>query len=356
VSWFDKTSWKNRYTKLLQWEYWPIWTFYFPNIFYYLWSALMERHMVFFTAANPGLFTGGSGMESKYTTIMMLPSDLRPKTVLAKAGQDFSVVKEDMEKEGLTYPVIAKPDIGYRGMLVKKVSNDTQLKNYLNKYDLDFLVQEFIDLPKEGGVHYHRFPGEATGHITSVTLKEYLSVTGDGKSTVLELVKNYDRALLQIKRLRENYPEILNKIPEKGAIVPLGNIGNHSKGTRFINGNHLIDEAMVAAFQNIVDHMEGVHYGRFDLKCYDYEEMKLAKNIKVIELNGIGAEPTHIYDPTKMSYFEAVLTITRHWRVIRKLSKTNHKLGVPYMKFKTMLKHLENHRQYVKKINRINTS
>ncbi len=355
VSWFDRIAWKNRRTRLMQWEYWPVFAFYFPNFFYYLWAAIKERHLMFFTAANPGLFTGGTGLESKYTTIMMLPFDLRPKTILARAGQDFLEVTQNMQRQGLTYPVIAKPDIGYRGMLVKKVNNDHELKEYLARYDLDFLVQEFIDLPKEGGVHYHRFPGQARGKITSVTLKEYLSVTGNGKSTVLDLVKNDDRALLQIERLKENYAEVLKTIPPKGEKVPLGNIGNHSKGTRFINGNYLIDEKMTAAYQNIVDQLDGVHYGRFDVKCKDYDDMKRAKNIKVIELNGVGAEPTHIYDPTKMSYWEAVFTITRHWRVIWKLSRANHQRGIPYMKLKTMLKHLARHRQYIQKINRINT-
>lgn len=307
------------------------------------------------TAANPGLFTGGTGMESKYTTIMMVPPELRPKTILVKAGEDISKVREDMGNEGLEYPVIAKPDIGYRGLLVKKVRDEEQLRNYLEKYDLDFLVQEYIDLPKEGGVHFHRFPDAEKGNITSVTLKEYLTVVGDGRSSVLDLVKKRDRALLQIRRLKESYSEILETIPKAGVEVALGSIGNHSKGTRFINGNHLVDEAMVKAYQNIVDQLDGVYYCRFDLKCNNYEEMREAKNIKVIEINGIGAEPTHIYDPTKISYFGAVRTITRHWKVIWQLSAANHKRGISYMKFKTMLGHLKNHRKYIQKINRINT-
>lgn len=306
------------------------------------------------TTVNPGLFTGGMGMESKYSTIMMFPPELRPQTVLARPGQDFEEIKAAMNKEGLEFPLIAKPDIGYRGMLVKKVKNEMELKAYLEKYPLDFLLQEFIDLPKEGGVLYYRFPNEDKGRISSVTLKEFLKVTGDGKSTVLELVKKSDRALLQMERLKENYAEVLQQVPPTGTEVPLGSIGNHSKGTTFINGNHLIDHEMEDAFQKIVDQLEGIDYGRFDLKCTSYEDMKRGKNIKVIEINGIGAEPTHIYDPTKMSYFEAVGTITKHWRIILKLSKENRKKGIPRTKVSDLFRYLLRHRKYVKKIARIN--
>ncbi|KAA3621389.1 MAG: hypothetical protein DWQ02_27820 [Bacteroidetes bacterium] len=306
------------------------------------------------TNVNPGLFTGGMGMESKYATIMMFPPELRPKTVLARPGQDFEEIKTAMKGEGLDFPLIAKPDIGYRGMLVKKVKNELELRAYLEKYPLDFLLQEFIDLPKEGGVLYYRYPDEERGKITSVTLKEFLTVKGDGESTVLELVKKSDRALLQLERLKENYAEVLQQVPPSGTEVPLGSIGNHSKGTAFINGNHLIDREMEDAFQKIVDQLEGIDYGRFDLKCTSYEDMKRGKNIKVIEINGIGAEPTHIYDPTKMSYFEAVGTITKHWKIILNMSRKNRQIGIPRLKTSDLFRYLLKHRRYVKKINRIN--
>ena len=50
----------------------------------------------------------------------------------------------------------------------------------------------------------------------------------------------------------------------------------------------------------------------------------------IIELNGAGSEPTHMYDP-KNSLFDAWREITRHWRILWKISRINHKNGVNYM-------------------------
>lgn len=356
MNWLNKISWKNRLTKLTQWEYWPMYTFYAPLLAYYAFEAIRFRHPFFMTAVNPGLFTGGTGMESKYTTIMMLPEELRPRTILVRAGEEFNKVVELMQGEKLVYPVIAKPDVGYRGLLVKKIKNEAELKNYLQKYDIDFLIQELITLPEEGGVHYHKFPGEKGGRITSVTLKEFLSVTGDGISTVLELVQQYDRALLQIERLRENFSEILDTVPEKGQVVPLGAIGNHSKGTAFINGNYLIDKEMEEAYGEIVNQLKDVYYCRFDLKFENTDDLKKASNLKVIEINGICAEPTHIYDPGNISYFGAVATIARHWKIITQLARVNNKSGVTYMDIGEMFAAIRKHFAYIKKINKISAT
>jgi hypothetical protein len=301
------------------------------------------------TAANPGLFTAGTGMESKYTTIMMVPEELRPKTILSTVGEEFDAVKSRIQKEGISYPLIAKPDIGYRGLLVKKIKDEAGLKAYLDKYPLDFLVQELIDYKEEAGIHFHRFPGKK-GKITSITLKKFLTVTGDGVSSVLELVHKNDRASLQLERLEDTYAETLKLIPERGEVVPLGSIGNHSKGTTFINGNDLIDPSMVSAYEKMVDQLEGIHYCRFDIKCKNLEDMKSGQGIKVIEINGIGAEPTHIYDPTKTSFLGAVRTIGQHWNVILKISMANNRLGIPYFGIKSMIKTLLNHRTYIKNI------
>ena len=354
MNWLNNITWKNRYTRLTQWEYWPIFTFYGPLFFYYIFLAIRARHPFFMTATNPGIFTGGTGMESKYKTIMMLPEALRPKTILAEVDEDFDHIRNKMDEEGLSYPVIAKPDIGYRGLLVKKIKNDTDLKAYLERFPLDFLIQEYIALSREAGVHFHRFPGQEKGKITSVTLKKYLSVTGDGSSTVMELVKNSDRALLQIDRLLASYETLLDTVPAMGEGVPLGTIGNHSKGTTFINGNDMIDEEMEATYGKIVDQLNGIHFCRFDLKCEAFEDLKTGHGIKVIEINGIGAEPTHIYDPNHISFWGAIRTIGRHWTIIWKLARINHHRGVPYFGIRKMIKTLLEHRSYIKNINRIN--
>ncbi|MBK8702766.1 MAG: hypothetical protein IPN33_03545 [Saprospiraceae bacterium] len=106
--------------RLLNWEYWPSYTIYLPVLPYILWLMARSRHIAFFTGANPGIFTGGFGFESKFQTIQKIPAALRPNSVWVAAGLPFYQVVELLASAGLHFPLIAKPDLGFRGFLVKK--------------------------------------------------------------------------------------------------------------------------------------------------------------------------------------------------------------------------------------------
>ena len=117
---------------------------------------------------------GGNGLESKYKTIIKIPEEYRPKTVFAPKYSDFSAIQKAIKETAIEFPIIAKPDIGFRGLLVKKLYSEAELESYLQKYPVDFIIQEFVSFSKEFGVLYYRLPQEAKGHITSITLKEFL--------------------------------------------------------------------------------------------------------------------------------------------------------------------------------------
>ncbi len=351
MNWSNRIEQRAYFIKLLNWEYWPTLAFYWPMFVYGPLLALRSRHPCFFTGTNPSIDAGGLGLESKFATLQLIPPEMRPISLLIPIGETFEFTQQKINAAGLQFPIIAKPDVGYRGFLVQKIHSETELRDYLNRYSIPIILQEFLQHPVEVGVLYFRLPGEATGRITSFTQKEFLHVIGDGKSSVLELVTAKPRALLQLQRLLSSYgDELLNSIPAMGERVSLGEIGNHSKGTYFINGNHLINPKMVAAFDRIADQIPGFDYGRFDLKCMRMEDLQRGENLKVIELNGIGAEPTHIYDQTMMTYPKAVLTILWHWTMIRKIAALNHRKGTPYWKTLRILRALADLRQYHKNI------
>ena len=96
----------------------------------------------------------------------------------------------------MTYPLIAKPDIGERGFLVEKLTSEKDLLAYLAQTKVNFLIQEFINLPLEISVLYYRMPSASKGHITSFCIKETLKVQGDGASTIEQLMLAYPRAVL----------------------------------------------------------------------------------------------------------------------------------------------------------------
>lgn len=337
------------FIRLFNWEYWPAQAIYIPMLFYFLWLLIRGRQPQYFTAANPGIYFGGMGVESKYETLQKIPEKLRPVSVLVKAGDSFDQTLQKLHTAGIGFPLFAKPDIGFRGLLVKRIATAAELEAYLSRFPLDFIVQGLIDYPMEVGVLYYRMPDEKQGTVSSLTLKEFLYVTGDGVSTVLELVKNKPRALLQLDRLRDTHAAVLDTVPPAGQQVSLGAVGNHSKGTRFIDGCHLITPELCAHFDRLSHQMEGIYYGRFDLKCQSLDDLVTGEHLKVIELNGVCAEPTHIYDP-KHSFFYGLRQTARHWRILTLISTQTRRNGFVPPTPRTTIKAIFSLRPYAARI------
>lgn len=267
--------------------------------------------------------------ESKYDVLKLVPDQYKPKTVFVKGGSTKQQVIDLLRQHQFKFPVIFKPDLGERGFMVKRIFNDRDMDHYLEKMKLDFLIQELVDLPVECGVFYTRFPDEKDGRVTSLVLKEMLSVTGNGTSTLEELILDKPRAKLQLEKLSAAHAEKINVIIPKGEVVDLNQIGNHCLGTKFLSGEHLVNEKLSHAFDLISKQIDGFYFGRFDLRCASIEDLYLGK-IKIMELNGCGAEPAHIYHPG-FSLWKALRVLSIHWKNMFVISVQNHKRGVPYL-------------------------
>jgi hypothetical protein len=315
--------------KLKSWEYWPFGIVQFPVIIYWLWLSVRARSFLFFSASNPSIPMGGMFGESKFDILCRLPSSVVPATILITIPASAQQVIASMHNSGLNFPVIFKPDIGERGHLVKKVEDEADVERYLTKVKSDFLVQEFVDLPLEFGIFYTRFPEEKKGEVTSVIMKEMLSVTGDGRSTLKELIFNKDRAKLQWENLRTVYHNRLGEILPMRQTLELVSIGNHARGTKFLDGSHLINEKLSETFDNISRSINGFYFGRYDLRCATREDLYEGK-VKIMELNGCGAEPAHIYHPG-FSLVKAVGVLLRHWKNIFIIAGQNRKRGTEYI-------------------------
>ncbi len=318
--------------KLLNWEYWPFELIYTPPFLYYLYLSIKARSPFFFSAANPGIETGGMMGESKIKVLEKVPKQYLPTTMYVENGYALKEVLQNLKASGLDFPLIAKPNIGSRGFLVKKITNQEELAEYLQELKVDFLLQEYIDSPMELSVMYYRFPNQRSGTVSSLTVKKYLSVHGDGTSNILELIKKSDRAKLQLDTLIHTHAYLMDRVPANGELVELVPLGNHCRGAMFINGNHLIDDRITKVFDGISHQLDGIYFGRFDLKCTSLEALK-AGHVKILEINGVGAEPAHIYDPS-YSLIQAFKDIIRQWNVIYRLSVFNKHRGQSFMSFK----------------------
>ncbi|MDO1448529.1 hypothetical protein Q0590_19790 [Rhodocytophaga aerolata] len=331
----------NSWIKLTKWEFWPFWLFYTPIYFYWIWLSIRARSFVFFSAANPRMELGGFGGYSKYNVIKQFSSELIPKTVLINSAvSDPEELLKQIKSQGLSFPLIIKPDVGERGWKVEKINHSQAFMEYLSQNRQKLLIQEYIDYPLEFGIMYHRMPGQARGYITSIVQKEFLSVTGDGKSTLQELFNRFTRTKYHLPMLLKLYKGELTKVLKPGEVLELVSIGNHARGTTFLNANHLITPGLVQVFDNISRTIDGFYFGRYDIRVPGLEDLYAGRNIKILELNGANSEPAHIYDP-QMRISHAYKHLFRHWHILFNISMQNHKKGhsfTPLLKAMTILR------------------
>ncbi|MBN9382457.1 MAG: NRDE family protein [Chitinophagaceae bacterium] len=304
--------------RLKHWEYWPFLIVYAPIFFYWIWLSLRARSLFFFSTANPTITNAGFLLESKRQIYDLLPEGSYPKTVYCRKGVFLGALMD----RGLTYPVIAKPDIGQRGMGVELLKDECQLMRYAVRSKVDFLLQEYIDYPLEIGVFYYRVPGEPKGFISGIVGKEMLSVTGDGHSTVEELLCSNERYVLQLPLLRRTYGLSLQRVPGVGEATLLVPYGNHSRGAKFLDYSHRITPRLAAVIDDLCRQIPGFYFGRLDIKFNSWEELEAGEAFSIIELNGAGSEPTHIYDP-RHSIFFAWREIKRHLDILYVVSRVN---------------------------------
>jgi hypothetical protein len=338
------------FIRLFHWEYWPFHVVYALIYPYWFFLCLRARSLFFFNTANPHILNGGFLMESKKAIYELIPADHYPATLLFKAGTDPVEVLESAKRHQIVFPLIAKPDIGMKGLSVKKIENGEELAEYAGSSKVDFLVQAFIPFEKEVGIFYYRYPNETKGHISGIVQKEFLAVKGNGKQTIRELLEKDRRYILQLPALERLYGKRMDEVLQVNREELLVPYGNHARGAKFIDISHLADEELTDTIDRICSNVNGFYFGRLDIRYQSWEALKRGENFSIVELNGAGSEPTHMYDP-RHSLFYAWKEIIRHWNILFRISRINHKLlKKPYMNIPQGLKMLKANRNYVKLI------
>lgn len=325
----DKYPW---YIKLSSWEYWPMWVLYIPVYVQHIWLSLKARSPFFIYKANPAIDEGFILCDSKFKTQQIVPEEYLPKTIFVNKEDSLNIILNKLNEVSISFPIILKPDIGFRGLLVHKINNEGQLETVLKKVRVNHIIQEYVNFSVEVGVFYYRFPNDKKGSIPSITVKEFLSVTGNGKLTLSELINLKPRAILQLEGLKTKFSTLWDEIIPTGKEIILESIGNHNRGTKFINGNHYNCQDLQDTFDKLNERMDGFYFGRFDIRTKSIEDLKQGRSFKIIEVNGVGAEPTHIYDPN-YKLLAAWKDMLHLWKVIYKIAMQNKKNGEKFPVF-----------------------
>ncbi len=240
------------------------------------------------------------------------------------------------------------------GLMFRKINSQHELIRYHQRMKADYLVQEYIHFPLEVSVFYYRFPGNHRGTITGFVRKENLSVIGDGVSTLHQLLLNYSRIQFRLEEMKLRHAARLDHVIPIGEKYILSDALNLSRGGKLINIEHEKDERLLNLFDNL-SHTGHFYFGRYDIKCLSIEELKRGKNFSILEFNGSGAEPHHVYGNGN-SFVQAIRILLDHWNILYKISTKNHKSGIPYWTFPRGARHMYQARKQIKMLRQLEFS
>lgn len=288
---------------------------------------------------------GGLLGESKKDIHDILPTGHYPRSLHFSHTATAEMVTLEINKAGLSFPLIGKPDIGGKGRGVKLLKDEKEVIHYAHKVLLDYHIQEYIDYPNEVGIFYYRYPDSEKGKISGIVSKQFLTVTGNGKSSLAELLRADTRSMMYLKNLEVMHMDQLNEIIPAGLKRLLSPYGNHARGAKFIDDTRLRDDELETTIDQISKSIPGFYFGRFDIRFQSWDKLKKGKEFVIIELNGAGAEPTHIYDPAHSLFF-ALKEIIRHWDIMARISRMNHRKGIRYLNFRQGVKMFRDEKTY----------
>lgn len=315
-----------------RWEFWPAWLFYPPVALMCLWLGVKYRGFGLPSAANPGQKNGGIIGESKIEIL----NDLRAhapeavaKSYLVPAGspQERSLFAQHFaEQQEIPLPIVLKPDTAQRGAGFRKLSAWADAPAYFAQVAAPVVAQEYVPGPHEAGIFYYRFPGDAHGRIFSITHKEFPVVTGDGASTLEELILADERAALLADTYLNRFRHERQAVVPAGETVRLVEAGNHCQGCIFRSGAHLLTPELEAAIDAIARSLPGFFIGRFDVRYTSPAELRSGHGFRIIELNGAASEATDIYDPD-MTLLDAYRTLYLQWELVYAIGAENRRRG-----------------------------
>ena len=268
-----------------------------PMVIQWLWLAMRYRSLSLPSAADPSISVGGLAGESKKEYFDQVDPALRrwlaQTTAVAIGPAARTQAREAIERTGLRFPLIAKPDIGWCGFGVRRIDDIAALDAYMSAYPPDetVLLQEYLDLPGEAGLFYVRWPDQRRGRLVSLTVRQPPHVVGDGVSTRRALV-------LRAKRLQDriSFYDDLDRVPRAGEIATLSTVWSHRMGGLYKNVSSAITPALDETLDAIASSMPNMHVARFDVRFASLSALA-AGDFTIIEINGAGSEAIEFFDP-----------------------------------------------------------
>ncbi len=322
-----KANWPSWLIALCMPQYYPSWLVYAAYKYYVFTQSIFrfkgKLYPLVLNQAIPN--NGGLAAAPKDQISKLFAPHLFAQSICIAPAQ-FAQAIQLINQQGLQFPLVAKPNNLNRGIDVVIIENKEQLNHYLQQANYQVLLEEFINLPQEVAVFINKIDNQNC-HILSITGKEFLHVTGNGHSSIKQLLQaniRYQMCKQQIDPLWQSH---WHQVPNQGKQILIQPIGNFNKGTAFFDFTAYITPEMEQFFTSIMP-ATGINHGRFDIKIQDLSSLETGKNFKIIEFNGLIAEPVSYHEPS-YSFLQAQKLILRHARQQAITAQAQLKLGNP---------------------------
>ena len=330
-SWRGRRRLRGKWMRATQWEFWPVWQVNWLVFLYVLYLGIIRyRRPTLFTAVNPCMPHGGVVGESKgaFFGAMIAEGEALPRWRHLPPGPEgvrMAELAAGMKALGLDWPVVLKPDEGQRGLGVAIIREKAAARDWLAGSGGAAILQEYIG-GLEFGVFYLRYPSETEGQIFSIARKVQLEVRGTGKDTLETLILKHPRAIAMLDTFLDRFADKLEDIPAEGEVIALGELGTHSMGSLFLDGEDLRTPELEERMNEIAGICPEFYFGRFDLKAPDENHLRRGESLKVLEVNGLTSEAAHIYDP-RYGLRYAWKVLCQQWRIAFEIAEENVERG-----------------------------
>lgn len=338
--------------RAIRFEFWPTWAVYAPLLPFFAWNGLRFGFARTLTAVNPCWPDSGVVGESKQLgleafdggfvspSFRVAPSDGVPAEARAFTDALIDEALETLDARGWTrgwtQPVIVKPDAGQRGLAVRLVRSASEFRALLAATRAPVVVQRFEDGACEVGLFFIRDPGTG-GRLFSICDKRFAHATGDGRSTLAQLIARDRRLRLQERVFLARMRDRLGEVPAAGERIRLGNAGNHAQGCLFVDGERLRTPALEAWALRACANARGFHYGRLDVRFPDETACMRGEGGVILEANGVTSESTNMYDPS-FGALRAWRIMFAHWSAAFRIGAANRAAGAHGLTLREVLR------------------
>jgi membrane protein DedA with SNARE-associated domain len=266
----------------------PLGLIYLPLLLRWLGFAARHRSLTLPMAANPGEHAGQGAWEERKSDYLLSAAAIAPESIAGfvvvrrsaaprMLYADLEQARQLLSDAGLSFPLVAKPDIGRAA--VRRIDDVADLREYLRGFPSgeSLILQRFVPDAGRATVLYARLPGARSGRILSLTLRDHRP-TADGTTV------------------------------------------------RYRDGRRCITPELEAHIDAIARGMPEFHYGRFELRFASPDGLMRGDGVSIVEISGVGGVANDTWDPS-LSLTEAYRRAVEQQRIMFLIGDKNRARG-----------------------------